>query len=98
MFLKVITLTPGSIGQLEKNMNCGSRIYRRSSAGRRFESNLFGCKNGVLVEAIAESTSDTEHLDLSRCGKEHADQNFAFDLFLSRFFGVVGTRLKCDFY
>jgi len=64
---------------------------------RRFEMNLLGCPDRVVVEAVTQSMDDAHHMQAARGRQNDFEKNFAFNLETASLLGIDRGGLENDF-
>src|SRR5215831_9429406 len=83
---------PSSISQLKSDMHDSRRINGLADSLSRLEPDLFGCPNGVFIQAVSQSVNDFHDTHFAGRCKQDSHQDFTFDVHLPGFVGVLRTR------
>ena len=77
------------VGQLKNNMYRCCRIYRLSVSQCRFELNLLNGTYCIFIKTVTQPANNIDDVHFAVRAEQDSHKNFALDLRLSCFIGVV---------
>ena len=90
----ILSFNVALICQLKNNVDRCRRVDGLSISHRRFEFDLLSGAQRIFIKSMPQSADNIENAHFACGGEQNVYENFAFQLQLSCFVGVVGFWLE----